>query len=173
MNRDLYCAYYLIHLHEKQCDKLNTDNDMTILKLMRLLYIAQIVSKGKLLKGDFIKNEFGPSLVSIKDYLKTLHAVKHIDYSIIKIDEARKRFLQNIYSIFGIFKPYELEDILTSQDGVYKSSKIGELIPKNKIVNDYNTLIKGLKDMRLLNIVLVSNSLTKMKLVYEEDKKVL
>ena len=152
--------YIALDIAKYFVDKARADiskiEDMTLMKVMKLLYYADgcslALDNGRLFSEKIVAWGHGPAIIEVYDFYPNaynLDIIEDKDFVYKEIDEETKELLDVVYSMFG--KPYtawELREkthreepwIIASKNGTY--FKDPEMIPEVRERYFKNTYLK-------------------------------
>ena len=137
-----YIADCLVNIASQNPD----NNDMTNMKLQKLLYYVQgtyLAFYGKkLFEQPIVKWQYGPVVPDVyhqyKEYGNQIISVNEVDMNLL--NENQLRVLNMVYDFFGQFSAIKLMN-LTHNEAPWNSVEMGQEIPTNLIADYFNTIV--------------------------------
>lgn len=137
-----YIAKCLIHLAS-----LHPENDITNMKIQKLLYYAQgthlALTGERLFPQEIEKWQYGPVVSDV------YHNLKEFGSSVIELpkpvsledlSESEMKTLNMVYEYFGQFSAIRLMN-LTHNETPWNSVEMGEIIPQDSITKFFDTIV--------------------------------
>lgn len=121
-------------------------NDITNLKLQKLLYYAQgtflALHGQKLFEQPIMKWQYGPVVPDVYHQYKYFgnNVIEGIDVDTQYLHPEQMRLLHMVYDYFGQFSAIKLMN-LTHSESPWNSVEMGEEIPDNLLIEFFNTIV--------------------------------
>lgn len=123
------------------------ENDMTNMKIQKLLYYAQgthlALHREKLFAQDIIKWQYGPVVPDVYHKLKlfgqnVIQLDEPVDFS--QLNDKEVKTIKMVYDFFGQFSAIKLMN-LTHDEAPWQSVEMNEIINEKSLIDFFDTIV--------------------------------